>query len=237
METASLIARGRDAKGRPQSVYSAKHTANQADKKFARIKELSNHLDKLDHAIERDAMTNDDAAALLLIRRLGMRPGSERDTGAEKHAHGATNLRAQHVTVNGNTVQFDFTGKKGVHIKLETTDPLIASALAKRLETRSGNDRLFDTTEDKTRKYMRSTGVPEGFLLKDLRTVRANVVALREIAKQGDKKPTNKVEFRKWRRQVADVVSGQLGNTPVLALASYINPAVFDSWLEDPSWA
>ncbi len=233
LESAKLLVKGRDAKGRPQSIYSAAHTEGQAAKKFARIRELDKHLDKLDHAIERDARDNDDAAALLLIRRLGMRPGSERSTQAKVQAHGATNLRAKHVRVEGDTTHFDFIGKKGVHIQLRTDDPLIADVVRRRLATRGGDDRLFNTTENRTRDYMRSTGVPSGFLLKDLRTVRANVVALQEIGKHANAVPRTKAEFQRWRREVATAVSAQLGNTPTLALSSYINPAVFGRWAKE----
>lgn len=237
LDTAKLLARGKDVKGRVQAIYSAQHTAGQAEVKFTRIRELAKYLDKLDHAVERDAVVDDDAAALLLIRRLGMRPGSTRDTGADKQAHGATTLLARHVTVDGDQVEFDFTGKKGVHIRLSVTDPLIAEAVRARLATRSGEQPLFDTTEARVRAYMRSTGVPGEFLLKDLRTVRANVVALQEIKARGDAAPTSKAEFRRWRRQVAEKVAAQLGNTPTLALSAYINPVVFTPWLRSEDWA
>ncbi len=235
LDSAKLLVRGKDGKGRAQSMYSAAHTEGQAEVKFARIKALTTHLDKLDHAVERDAADNDDAAALLLIRRLGMRPGSNRDTGSKVQAHGATNLLARHVVVDGDTVRFDFTGKKGVHIKLQVEDRLIAQAVSARLARRSGDQQLFDTTEERTRAYMRSTGMPDGFLLKDLRTVRANVVALREIAARRGP-PRTKAEFQRWRREVAVAVSGELGNTPTLALSSYINPTVFGGWAKSEDW-
>jgi DNA topoisomerase-1 len=239
LENSKLLARGQDAKGRTQSIYSAAHTESQAEAKFKRIKELARHLDKLDAAIERDAMEDDSAAALLLIRRLGMRPGSDQNTGAERQAYGATNLRAQHAKVTpGGKTNLDFIGKKGVHIKLSTKDPLIAEVVASRLETRSRSTRLFDTNEAKTREYMRTAGgVPSEFQLKDLRTLHANVVAMREIEKRRKAVPKNKTEFRRWRREVATAVSAELGNTPALALSSYINPVVFSKWLVDEEWA
>lgn len=235
LDTASLLVTGRDVKGRRQAIYSAEHTAGQAVEKFARVQALNGHLDKLDHALERDAGVSDDAAASLLIRRLGMRPGSARDTAAEKRAYGATTLLARHVTVDDGTARFDFTGKDGVHIQLETADPLIVKVLAGRLVSRSGDDRLFDTSQARTRDYMHSTGVPQEFLLKDLRTLLANVLALREIQAR-DGTPGSKREFQSWRRQVATAVSRALGNTPTLALSSYINPTVFGAWAEDPAW-
>jgi DNA topoisomerase-1 len=240
LDNAKILVRGKDSKGRGQTVYSAQHTEDQAEKKYTRVKAFSDHLPKIDKATEQDAMDNDHAAALLLIRRLGMRPGSNRDTGAEKEAHGATNLKVEHVAIDEDgTVNFDFTGKKGVHIQLSTKDPLIAAVLRKRLEERGGQPgvQLFDTDENKTRAYMKSTGVPDEFLLKDLRTVHANKVALREIAKRGDGVPKNQTEYRKWRKEIGVLVSNELGNTPTLALSSYINPTVFTPWRVDESWS
>lgn len=237
LTSAKVLARGKDAKGRGQTIYSAAHTQGQAEIKFTRVKAFLPHLEKLDHAIERDAGEDDSAAALMLIRRMGMRPGSDKDTGADKDAHGATNLKVEHVTITDDGVaKFDFTGKKGVHIQLETDDPEIVEMLRPRLEGRKEGDRLFATDENKTRAYMRSTGVPQEFLLKDLRTVHANFVALRTIATY-DGVPKTKTEFRKWRKQVAEAVSAELGNTPTLALSSYINPTVFSNWLIDEEWA
>jgi DNA topoisomerase-1 len=231
---AKLMVTGRDAKGRAQSIYSAQHTAHQAEVKFQRVRELAKHTDKLDHAISRDAMVNDDAAALMLIRRLGMRPGSNQNTGAAKQAHGATNIKAEHVRVNGDEVTLDFTGKKGVHIVLQFNDPEIAEVLRVRLQTRGGDAQLFNTNETKVRDYMRSTGTPPEFLLKDLRTLRANTVALQQIREMDP--PKTKAEFARRRKAVATAVSAQLGNTPAMALSSYINPTVFNEWVRDESW-
>ena len=235
LDNASLLVRGIDSKGRPQSIYSAAHTEAQAAKKFARVKALNGHLDKLDFALERDAATNDDAAALLLIRRLGMRPGSTKDTRAAQKAYGATTLLARHVTVKDGRATFDFIGKKGVHIRVSSDDPVVVDAVSRRLATRSGDDRLFDTTAERVRDYMHSTGVPGEFKLKDLRTLHANVIALREIEAHKEP-PRTKREFQRARMEVARAVSAALGNTPTVALASYINPTVFGAWAKDPDW-
>lgn len=238
LDNAKILVWGRDAKGRDQRVYSKAHTEKASEEKFARIKAFANHLGTLDSAIEKDAPDNDHAAALLLIRRLGMRPGSNRDTGSDEAAYGATNLLVDHVTIDGDAAHFAFKGKKHVDINLSTKDPLIVDVLRKRLAERGNQPgvQLFRTTEDKTRQYMRSTGIPDDFLLKDMRTVKANVESLAEIAKRGDAKPKTQAEFRKWRREVAVVASSHLGNRPEQALASYINPIIFETWRVDPSW-
>jgi DNA topoisomerase IB len=42
--------------------------------------------------------------------------------------------------------------------------------------------------------------------------------------------PSNKAALVKARRAVAVAVSEKLGNTPTVALASYIDPSVFAKW-------
>jgi HK97 family phage portal protein len=237
LETAPLLVVGKDAKGRRQAIYSKEHTQRQAEKKFARIKELNEHTDKLDAALDRDALTNDDAGSLTLIRRMGMRPGSNANRGANVQAHGATNLKRKHVSFdeNGHAV-LDFTGKDGVHIILKSKDPMVIDVLRTR-KLRGGNDDdpLFKTNEDRVRKYMNTEGgIPKQFLLKDLRTVHANTTALKAIRDMPP--PKTKQEFIKRRKEVATIVSDQLGNDPSMALNSYINPTVFTSWIKDGSW-
>jgi HK97 family phage portal protein len=237
LDTASLLVVGRDSKGRRQAWYSKEHTKAQAEKKFQRIKALSGHTDKLDSALDRDALTNDDAGSLLLIRRMGMRPGSNANRGANTQAHGATNLKAGHVKLNGDgSATLDFTGKDGVHIVLNTKDKKVVDVLSSRKIGKGDDEPLFKTNEDRVRKYMNTEGgIPKEFLLKDLRTLKANTIALDEV--KAVEPPKTKQEFLKKRKEVATVVSTQLGNDPTMALNSYINPTVFGQWDKDGSWS
>jgi len=236
LETADLQVLGRDSKGRRQAWYSKEHTKRQAEKKFQRIKELHPHLGKLDSALERDSLTNDDAGALTLIRHMGMRPGSNANRGAAVQAHGATNLKAKHVTLNSDgSATLDFTGKDGVHIVLQTKDKRVVDVLSSRKIGKNDDDQLFNTNEDRVRKYMNTEGgVPKEFLLKDLRTTHANVVAIREI--KNVPAPQSKAEYVKARKEIGTRVSNELGNDASMALNSYINPTVFTPWVKDGSW-
>lgn len=236
LETADLQVLGRDSKGRRQAWYSKEHTKRQAEKKFTRIKELQPHLGKLDSALERDSLTNDDAGALTLIRHMGMRPGSNANRGASVQAHGATNLKAKHVNLNSDgSATLDFTGKDGVHIVLNTKDKRVVDVLSSRKIGKNDDDQLFNTNEDRVRRYMNGEGgVPKEFLLKDLRTTHANVVALREI--KNVPAPTSRAEFLKARKEIGTRVSTELGNDASMALNSYINPTVFTPWVKDGSW-
>jgi DNA topoisomerase IB len=44
------------------------------------------------------------------------------------------------------------------------------------------------------------------------------------------KAPLNEKEYKKAVKEVATQVSSKLGNTPTIALQSYINPSVWGQW-------
>lgn len=217
---------GRDAKGREQRIYSAEHAERAAAAKFDRINRLDDHIEGLDNALARDAATNDAAAALTVIRAHGLRPGSDTDTGADKEAFGATNLRTEHVVDDGDDLRLMFTGKKGVALDLPITDPEAAAALRSRVAGKLPGERVFATDERRVREYMAQAA--PGFTPKDLRTYHGTATAEQAIEQMPA--PTTEREFSAARREVGRIVSEQLGNTPTVALASYIDPAVFGPW-------
>lgn len=222
-----LQAVGRDAKGREQRIYSDAHHQAQAAAKFARIRELRNHHPAIEARAEADALAGDDTAgAVLLISRMGLRPGSDADTGAERKAYGATNLLAKHVEVDGDTVRLRFVGKKGVDLDLSVRDGALARVVRPRLEGKAPGDRLLDTDERRARQYL--AALAPGFKLKDLRTLLGTVLAQRLVASMPV--PSTRKQYTAQRREIARQVSARLGNTPAVALSSYIDPAVFGSW-------
>lgn len=223
---ASLLAVGLDAKGREQRIYSTAHHEKQAVAKFARIGKLHARHPKIDKQMANDAKTNDTALAALLISRMGLRPGSDANTGAEKKAHGATNLQAGHVKTDGGKVHLNFTGKKGVSLDLKHHDPELARLLKGRQKGKGGTDRLLNTDDRKLRAYMAK--VAPGVKPKDLRTYLGTKKAATLVASMPV--PKTKNEYRKQRRQVGQHVSEILGNTPTMALGSYIAPSVFAPW-------
>ena len=223
---ADLQVLGRDSKGRAQYVYSAEHSARQSAAKFARIRAMHDKMPAIDSALARDAGTNDDAAAVMLIRRMGLRPGSDADTGAEKKAYGATNLLAGHTTVEGSVVRLRFTGKKGVNLDLEVDDPDLAKVIEPRLSGKAPGERLLATNERKTAAYLHR--IDPAVKLKDLRTYRGTDIARQTVADYPA--PTNRKTYTAATREVAVRVSRALGNTPAVALESYIDPDVFSPW-------
>lgn len=228
-----ILAVGRDAKGREQRVYSSAHAEEQSAKKFERVRQLATAGPQLDSHLKQRADANDSAGALLLIRRLGLRPGSTTDTGADKQAYGASTLEARHVTVANGTATLHFTGKKGVDISLETSDPQVVGLLERKLhDSKSPSDRLFPTATDQSLRD-ELQGVLPGFKVKDLRTLVGTGEALKIVGDAPPPEPPDPADERAVKRaklEVAKRVSALLGNTPSVALESYIDPTVFGRW-------
>ena len=227
--TGGLQALGKDAKGRRVSIYSAEHHDQRARAKFAHTKALHERMPAIVAKLEADAADgNQEAIAALLIQRTGLRPGSTKDTGAEEQAYGASTLKDEHVQIVGETVRLTFTGKKGVKLDLTVHDATLADVLQERLDEDPGGD-LFDTDDAKLRAYL--GGVQEGLRPKDFRTYLATATAFR-LVKQAPPPPPPSTpgELAKARRQVGEQVAALLGNTPTVALASYVDPAAFSPW-------
>ena len=230
--TADLIVKGRDGKGRQQCIYSESHVTRQAAMKFSRITELREKQRKLEVEIEKDTQSKDgnireNAAVLRLINSTGIRPGSDNDTQAKKQAYGATTLEGRHVIAQKRGVRLRFVGKKGVDLDIPVTDAKVAKDLIARKQAAGNKGRLFDTTANKLRNYTHSKD-GGSFKPKDFRTAKGTNTAVDLISKM--KIPKTTAEYKRAVRAVAKQVSAVLGNTPTVALQSYIDPTVFSGW-------
>jgi DNA topoisomerase-1 len=160
----------------------------------------------------------------------GVRPGSEGDTGAEKKAFGATTLVGDHVVVDGDSVRLKFVGKKGVNLDIEVADKATAKMLIERKREAGSDGQLFPINEKALLDHVHSFD-GGGFKTKDFRTLLGTKTAADEVARA--EAPNNQKEYKRAVMSVAKAVSARLGNTPVIALQSYINPAVFAVWRGD----
>jgi len=229
---ADLLAKGIDAKGRVQSLYSDNHKTRQAAVKFSRVNELRGELDRIKREVDSDVHSKDretaeNAAALRLIIHTGIRPGGEGNTLADKKAYGCTTLEGRHVKEVWGKVRLRFVGKKGVKLDIPVEDKTIAADLLKRRDTAGDKGRLFDTDANRLSGYTHSKD-GGGFKTKDFRTAVGTNTAI-EVMKKF-KTPTDEKSYKKTVREVAKEVAERLGNTPTVALQSYIDPSVFSKW-------
>jgi DNA topoisomerase IB len=227
-----LQAIGEDAKDRVQRIYSEDATQRAANEKFSRNKELLEKQEKIFRQNEanrkNDVMSiRNHADCMKLIQETGIRPGSDADTGAEKKAYGATTLEGRHVIIEGDKVRLQFVGKKGVNLDIPVDDADTASMLKELKKAAGDNGKLFSVTDATLRDYSHTLD-GGSFKPKDFRTLKGTNTAIEEIAKIKEPAKTLK-DYKKMVMAIAKKVSEKLGNTPTIALQSYINPFVFES--------
>jgi DNA topoisomerase I len=222
-----IQATGRDSKGRRVYLYSAEHLGRAAVTKFSRLKEFARIYPALIKTLEHDLRNSEAALVLYLISKTGFRIGSDSVTLSATKAYGASTLHCFHISVEKEEISFDFIGKKGKRISKVIKDKFLAREIAGRCNT--GVDQgIFRTTDKKIRAYLSSFPEYSKFTVKDFRTYYGTQIAFRKIKTLPV--PQNLREFRKYRREVAEAVALELGNTPAIAINSYVSPEVFCAW-------
>lgn len=205
------IAKGQDSKGRWQYIYPKSHSQSKETQKFKRVNRLKKKIPQLLPELNKDIKEGrQEAEVIYTMYKTGFRPGTDKDTKAEEEAFGTLTLLKDHVKVKpDNKVEFSFIGKKGIEIEKEIKDKKLADII----KERKTDKKLFQTTEKEVREYLRKK-LRGDFQLKDFRTLKAVDVA-EKVVKQVDTK-----------KELGEQVAKELGNTPTIALNSYIPPEI-----------
>jgi DNA topoisomerase IB len=142
-------------------------------------------------------------------------------------SHGATTLEGRHVVEAPDGTRLKFVGKEGVFHDHLVKDPEVAKMLLERKAKSGDTGQLFNTNEIKLRDYVKTKDGGD-FLSKDLRTARANMIAIDEINKIPA--PKTDKEYKAKRDLVGQRVAHVLGNEIAQSLKSYISPELFSDW-------
>ena len=239
---AKLQATGVDKAGRRQYLYHPEFRARQEQAKYDKLirfaerlpdlrAAMNEHLDQEPLSLEWTA-----AVAVRLINEGWFRVGNERYARSYK-TFGITTLRKGHVGVRGSRITFRFRAKHRVLCHTVLVDPELAAAM-KELLALPGGRRLFRYEREgeiynlgarKLNDYIREH-LGDEFTAKDFRTWGGTLVAAIELA---EAPPAESATAQK--RTVAAVmrkVGERLGNTPAVARASYVSPAVVEQYLD-----
>lgn len=226
----ALLVKFRDRSGREQYLYDPAFRAKQDEAKFEHLdhvrKTIPTLQKQLDSHLKQPEMSREKALATIvsIINETAMRVGSEQFAGANG-TYGASSLRKDHVKLGKDkqTVSFNFVGKHGIVHQKVVKNPAIWSAVSELLA--QPGDRLFGTlTEKDVQDYLR----PMGIKPHNLRTFNATKAAAEAFLAQPSDDPK---ERKRIVKEVAKQVSEHLGNTPSMALKSYISPAVVNAYL------
>jgi DNA topoisomerase-1 len=233
---------GKDKAGRWQYRYHPTFRQRQENAKYRRLTRFAAALPRMRAAIDRDLRRRGLprekvlACAVRILAACFMRAGSK--VYAERHrSYGVATLRTRHVTVSGDRVRFDYTGKSGKRQVRELVDARVARVV-RRLMRLPGPDllkfedadgSLVDVRRRHLNEYIREVmGGP--FTAKDFRTWAGTVLCAAELERHARELVPGRSDPRRTLVAAVKATAERLGNTPAVCRASYIVPAVLDGF-------
>jgi DNA topoisomerase-1 len=239
--TAKLQATGVDAAGRRQYLYHEDYRAAQEEAKFDKLVRFADALPAFREAMSRhmelDPMSPEWTCALAvrLINLGWFRVGDDRYTKANK-TFGITTLRKGHVNVRGSRIAFRFRAKHRIWVRTAVVDSELAEAMRELLRTRGPrlfryrlDDEIYNLTARRLNEYI-GEFMGEEFTAKDFRTWGGTLTAAVVFAERPPAETA--AEAKRTVTAVMRTVGERLGNTPAVARASYVSPAVVDQYLD-----
>jgi DNA topoisomerase-1 len=230
-----------DAAGRWQYVYHPAHMRRRGESKFARMLEFGRALPKLRRAVARDlrepglGKSTVMACIVRILSSCFLRPGSE-EYADENGTFGLATLRREHVVVSGRRVRFAFTGKAGKHQQSEIRDARVARIVARLLELPGRkvfkfeiDGSMLDVRRTHINQYLKDV-MGRRFSAKDFRTWAGTLVCACALSQAGLVIGESVTARRKTIAAAVKQTAQNLGNTPAVCRASYISPAVIESF-------
>jgi DNA topoisomerase I len=237
-----IQATGRDARGRKQYRYHPRWREVRDAAKYDRLMAFGRTLSRLRTRTNRDLALPGLprrkvlAAVVQLLERSLIRVGND-EYAKNNHSFGLTTMRDKHVAFAGAKIEFQFTGKSGVHHEIDIHDRRLAK-IVRRCQELPGqelfqyldeNGKVQDVDSADVNEYLkRAMGVD--FTAKDFRTWAGTVLAA--MALQEFEAFDSKAQAKKNIVRAIERVAERLGNTPTVCRKCYIHPAVLDSYLD-----
>jgi DNA topoisomerase-1 len=232
---------GFDDRGRKQYKYHPRAVEKGELRKYYRVRQMARDLPRLRTRINRDVrkkgLSKEKVCAgiVSLIAHGFFRVGSERYQ-KENNTFGITTMRKSHVTVSGDTVEFEYRGKRSITQRNVVVAKDLAKFVAALLKT--PGPRLFRYLDAEGKwQNVDSRDVNDyiekiaefPYTAKDFRTWGGTLRAATVLAELGKGKSQN--ERKKNVVTAVRLVAAELGNTPAIARKSYVHPVVVMKYL------
>lgn len=232
--------------GAMKSAYTTEFLQRNAEKKWERISNISSEqlgkIKQQSNKLIKNGKTETQrgaAAIIYIISETGLRRGDKAKFAVTGN-RGVSTLAPENITIKGNRVSFNFTGKSYQENTASVNNAVLATYLAKLKEERNGEKFLFTTNDSAIDTVFDSVG-GAGLKLKDLRTYVATDTAKKILFELPGELPPLPAELSvtKKKKLIKDklnkcyeLVSQKLNNTPAMARTAYIHPHVVTKWLE-----
>ncbi len=227
-----LQATGMDARGRKQYRYHADWATWRSSRKFDDLVSFGRALPAIRRRVLRDLEDRSEEAPFLLSALVSlldvtyMRVGN-RTYVEENKTYGATTLQKRHLTFEQDGIRLSFTAKGGKRVRRKLRHPRLQRILAE-IADLPGRD-LFSWRDRDGSLHRIDSGRLNAYLAeiadhalsaKTFRTWGGSVAAFSEAWKmiQADQRPTI--------RQMCQIASDRLHNTPSICRSSYVHPAI-----------
>ena len=238
---AKLQATGVDSAGRRQYLYHPEFRAAQEQAKYDRLVRFAERLPEIRLAMAED-MERDEldlervcAIAVRLVNLGWFRVGSDRYARTSR-TFGLTTLTKRHVRVRGERVTFSFRAKHRSMIRRTIVDTELAGAVRTLLALDGArvfrferDGELVNLTGAHLNDYI-GRHMGDEFTIKDFRTGGGTLEAAVALAERGVTETES--EAKRALAAVMRHVGERLGNTPAVARASYVSPAVVAQYLD-----
>jgi DNA topoisomerase-1 len=237
-----IQATGVDARGRKQYLYHPRWRERRDQEKFDDMVAFARSLPALRSVVDNDIALGDMsreqvlACAARLLDRGFFRIGSE-EYAVSNETYGLATMRKSHVTLDGETIRFDYIAKESKRRVQAIVDPEVADIIGTLKRRRGGGEELLaykrdgrwcDVRSPDINAYLKAaTG--RDISAKDFRTWGATVLAAVGLAVTQPQRLSAGARKRAIVRAVKEVAF-YLGNTPTVARSSYIDPRVFDRY-------
>jgi DNA topoisomerase-1 len=231
---------GFDARGRKQYKYHRRAVEKGELRKYYRVRQMARDLPALRAKMQRDfrrkGLTKEKVCAgiVLLIGEGFFRVGSDKYQ-KENNTFGITTMRKSHVTILGDTVTFEYRGKRSITQR----NVVVAKDLTKFVSSllQSPGARLFRYKQDGKWQDVDSHDVNDyiesvaqfPYTAKDFRTWGGTLRAATVLAELGKGKSAS--ERKKNVVTAVRLVASELGNTPTICRKSYVHPVVVMKYL------
>ncbi|MDQ6763281.1 MAG: DNA topoisomerase IB [Bacteroidota bacterium] len=235
-ENGHLQATGYDTKNRKQYKYHHHWNSLRNHTKYYRLIDFGKVLPDVRKQLEKDLkkdglpLNKVLAAVVALMERTNIRVGNsfyEKAYGS----YGLTTLKDKHVKFNGNAVDFDFVGKKGIKHSIKLKNKKLAAVIKKcrdipgkeLFQFYDGNDQRHSIDSGLVNNYIRDISGAD-FTAKDFRTWSGTVQAFLALRSIGC--CDTQTETKRRLVEALDIVSEHLGNTRTVCKKYYVHPLI-----------
>lgn len=239
-QRAAIQVWGLDERGRKQYKYHRRAVEKGELRKHYRVRQMARDLPALRAKMQRDfrkkGLTKEKVCAgiVRLIGQGWFRVGSEKYQ-KENNTFGITTMRKSHVTIFGDSVEFEYKGKRSITQRNVVVAKDLTRFVEELMET--PGPRLFRYKEDGKWKDIDSHDVNDyietvaqfPYTAKDFRTWGGTLRAATVLADMG--KGKSQTERKKNVVTAVRLVASELGNTPTICRKSYVHPVVVMKYL------